>query len=146
MSLAEFVKEATTGCAPSPTVDLVFTLRNTSDHPISLLPPRNDSFDVFLIGRGAINFPEQEVQTGLSRREDNVTLAPGKSLSIPIQSLDSGDCKRSYWLMPGEYDLHVSCRLCIDPAPKAARFKGETFGCVSVVAPPLKVKVVAKRA
>jgi WD40 repeat protein len=134
----------------SPEVDLVLSLRNTSDEVVTLDP--RGQFDAYLVGAGALNHPEEEYQTGLTRAGDGalssepkkITLAPGESHSVPITSLDFGHCQQSYWLLPGEYTLHVSYHTRVKPAPEGWYKGDDGTGYGTLRAAPLRVKVVAE--
>jgi WD40 repeat protein len=130
----------------SPEVDLILTLRNTSDKKLTLDP--KGEFDSYLVGAGALNHPELPYQTGIARgfspEPKKVTLAPGESYSVPIRSLDRGHSQQSYWLLPGEYTLHVSYHTSVTPAPEGW-LKGEDgTGYGTLRAAPVRLKVVAE--
>jgi WD40 repeat protein len=128
-----------TGLPPTPTVDLVLTLRNTGNKSLTLLS-REVTIRVYLVGDGAMNHPEMPYQTFLSMQE-GATLAPGATLSAPIKSLECDLDRRSYWLLPGEYTLIVSGHVALQPSP-GAEFKVTDFFGWSL---PLRVKVIAQK-
>jgi hypothetical protein len=131
---------------PSPKVDLVLTLRNTGTKPLTI--DGDVSVSLYLTGDGAMNHPGEiyQIEGGFrGEKRKKVTLAPGKTYEIPIQSLDRGHSEQSYWLLPGEYTLHAGCFLLADPAPDGAEKLSDGSGFVSMNAPPLRVKVVAEK-
>jgi hypothetical protein len=92
-----------------------------------------------------MNHPGEIYQTEGRISEDKqkkVTLAPGKTYEIPIQSLDRGHSEQSYWLLPGEYALHASCFVWVDTAPEGAE---KTSDFVRLNALPLRVKVATEK-
>jgi WD40 repeat protein len=129
---------------PSPRVNLVLTLRNKGNK--ALIFHRDISVYLHLTGDGAMNHPMYVYQTEGRREEPKmVTLAPGKTYEIPIQSLDCGDSGQSYWLLPGEYMLHASCFVTLTPAPVRDDKSSGDLGFISIKPPPLQVKVVAEK-
>ncbi len=131
---------------PAPKVDLVLNLRNTSGKPVTLADPDVIRIYVYLVGDGAMNHPEKNGLTLYGQRElKPVTLAPGAAYSIPIKSLDTGNDRRSYWLLPGEYAVHAGVSACVSPAPNGALKLADGSGHVHVPVPPLRVKVVAAK-
>jgi hypothetical protein len=131
---------------PAATVDLVLTLRNTGTKPLTI--DADIIFSLYLTGDGAMNHPGEIYQTeGRSPGEEKktVTLSPGKTHEIPIQSLDRGQSERSYWLLPGEYTLHAGCFLFVDPVPESGEKNSGTSGFVTLKAAPLRVKVAAEK-
>jgi WD40 repeat protein len=134
----------------SPTVDLMLTLRNTSDKRLTLDP--DGRIESYLVGTGALNHPMLPYQTGIGTgigpgasfpEPKKVALAPGESYSIPIRSLDNGHGRQSYWLLPGEYNLHVSYDARVAPAPDGGDKGAEGWGYVTLHAAPLRLTVVA---
>jgi hypothetical protein len=135
---------------PGPAVDLVLTIRNVSDHKVQIHPPTNDRYSLYLIGKGAINYPWQVVSTDISKASIRamskvVTLAPGETFSTPVTSLEGNDRQRSYWLLPGEYTLYLRCSLSINPDPNPTEKTKALDGWGAAHPPiaPLRFKVVA---
>jgi hypothetical protein len=134
---------------PSPKVDLVLTIRNTGTKTLTFNPRSLDGdimLSLYLTGDGAMNHPLHPTQllyTGDRSKEE--TLAPGKTYEIPILSLDCGDTRRSYWLLPGEYPLHASCLIHMKPDPGGASKIPDGSEWVDLQAPPLRVKVEAAK-
>jgi hypothetical protein len=130
---------------PSPKVEMNLTLRNTSTKTLTLNPEILS--DLYLTGDGAINHPMFTYQTE-GRPVDQpkkVTLAPGKTYELPIQSLDCGHARQSFWLLPGEYTLHATCSVWVTPPPDGVDKSSDGSGYVDLKAPPLRVKVVAEK-
>jgi hypothetical protein len=134
---------------PAPAVDLVLELRNTSDKDVKVWTS-GDPVRVMLNlkGKEAVN----EVLKGIALTTifivpKTVTLAPGKSVAIPIKSLAHGmrnASHRSYWLEPGEYTLTASLHTAVSPFPKGSKEAGEGFGRVTLTTPPIKLTVEGK--
>jgi hypothetical protein len=141
----EFARQIGRGKLPPPLkVDLVLTLRNTGTKPLTIDP--DVLLSLHLTGDGAMNHPMESYQTaGRLPESKKVTIAPGKTYEIPIQTLDRGLSEQSYWLLPGEYTLHAGCFLIVDPAPEGAEIISGTLGFVRLTAPPLRVKVAAEK-
>jgi WD40 repeat protein len=133
----------------SPEVDLVLTLRNTSDKKIMVTP--GGVVESYLVGKGAVNHPELPYQTGfvssggLPAEPEKITLAPGESYSVPIVSLNRGHDQQSYWLLPGEYTLHLSYHTSVKPAPEGWLKGDDGTGYGTLDAAPLRLKVVAAK-
>jgi hypothetical protein len=132
----------------SPEVDLILSLRNTSDQKLTLDP--EGAVESYLVGEGALNHPELPHQTGVffggghAPEPKKITLAPGESYSVSIRSLDHGHCQQSYWLLPGEYTLHVSYHTGMTPAPEGWHKGEDGTGYGTVRAAPLRLRVVAE--
>src|SRR5262249_16712021 len=96
---------------PRQKVDLLLTIRNTSNRTLTLEP--HLGFEFHLVGAGAMNHPEIPRQTGVgpedgSERPKPVVLEPEGSYSVSINTLDNyDDCRRTYWLLPGKYTIHA---------------------------------------
>jgi hypothetical protein len=129
---------------PAPKVDLVLTLRNKGTKTLTF--HRDVLLSLHLTGEGAMNHPMYSYQTaGLGDEPKKVTLAPGKTYEIPIQSLDRDHGERSYWLLPGEYMLHADCHVTVAPAPDGDDKPSGGLVFVNIKAPPLRVKIVAEK-
>jgi hypothetical protein len=77
-----------------------------------------------------------------------MTLAPGKTYSMPIKSLQHGFrgvSKSTYWTEPGEYTITASFKTAISPAPKGSKEAEKGFGNALLVSEPVKVKVEATK-
>jgi hypothetical protein len=133
---------------PSPKIDLVVTLRNTSDKNLIVDP--DGHFDAYLIGDGAMNHPDLPRQTGVVRGEEiiepeKIVLAPGGSYSLPLTTLSYRYGRQSYWLQPGEYTLYVSYCTGVNPAPEGWTKLDDGTGIGTLRAAPIRLKVVAEK-
>lgn len=134
------------GLPPPTKVDLVLTLRNTTNKPLTI--DADVHVSLHLTGHGAMNHPMEIVSTeGRVPGEEpkKVVIAPGKSHAIPIRSLAGKYSKQSDWLLPGEYSIHARCFFSVDPAPPGVEKIGDTWGFMRLKAPPLRVKVEAEK-
>jgi hypothetical protein len=145
------IKDAATAgrYPPAPVVDLVLELRNTGDKELQIWvsgDPVRLMLD--LKGKGALN----ETLKGIAFPQifympKARTLAPGKSIEIPIKSLQYGMrglANRSYWLEPGDYTLTATYSTGVSPAPKGSAPAMNGFGKVALTTGPLKLKVEGK--
>jgi WD40 repeat protein len=129
---------------PSPKVDLVLTIRNKGTKTLTF--HRDILLGLHLTGVGAMNHPMHSYQTeGRGDEPKKVTLDPGKTYDIPIQSLDRGYGEQSYWLLQGEYTLHADCNVWVVSTPDEEDKSSDRSGFVRAKAPPLRVKVVAEK-
>jgi hypothetical protein len=133
-----------------PMVDMVLEITNTSDQEVKFWvegDPNELQLDVK--GPNVVSLTPQKAFTADFRAAKVITLAAGKTHSIPITSLQygfRGTSKYSYWTEPGEYTVTASYKTAISPAPKGAKEADKGFG-FSVVATtePVKVKVEAPK-
>ena len=133
---------------PPPAVALVLEITNTSDKEIKLWDGGDPvQVNLTLTGNGSVNANPRLVFTRDFRGPSAVTLAPGKSLSIPVTKLVGGFrgmAQMSYWTEPGEYKLTASFQTGVQPAPKGTKdFDG--FGKVTVTTEPIVIKVEAAK-
>lgn len=149
---AEFQKDldaaATTRTYPAvPTVDLVLVLRNTGKDEIKIqMGGTNNIITLDLRGPGAVKIPWRGITNKLIILPRPVTLAPGKSVEVPIKSLSFGrkGAFRAYWTKPGKYTLTARYKTAVSPVPKGATDNGKGFGDVTVTSAPVALKVEAK--
>lgn len=128
----------------SPKVDLVISLRNVSDRKLELDP--KGLITCYLVGEGALNHPELAYSVGVQLEElKKIALAPGESYSIPIRSLDQGHSQQSYWLLPGEYTLHLNYFTSVTPVLEGRNKGKDESECRTIRAAPLRLKVVAEK-
>jgi hypothetical protein len=151
---AEFKKQIKdadeTGKAPPPPiVDLALEFRNTSDKDVQLWIEGDATQLVLdLKGPAAVNNIRKKLAVTLDFRvPKTVTVAAGKSFSLPVKSLANGFrnlTAASYWLEAGDYTLTASYKTALSPAPKGSTDAGDGFGTVTLTSSPLKLKVQAK--
>ena len=133
----------------APAVDLVLELRNTGDKEIQVWT-RGDPVRLMLDLKGpaALNEALKGIAfTTIFMMPKAQTLAPGKSVTIPIKGFNygrRGAANRSYWLEPGEYSLTATYYTAVAPAPKGSAEAMNGFGKVALTTAPLKLKVEAK--
>jgi WD40 repeat protein len=124
----------------TPKVELVLQLHNAGDQALRI---RVDHLPcLFLVGPGAINVPVRPgpLLPGSVQEPEVIVLRPTESYSLKIRSLDSFG-SRSFWLLPGEYELHASYFTEVSPSPKGSTDAGNGFGYVTVWASPVKLVV-----
>jgi len=151
---AEFKKQIEdadkTGKAPPPpVVDLALEFRNTSDKDVQLWIEGDATQLVLdLKGPAAVNSVRKKLAVTLDFRiPKTVTVAAGKSVSLPVKSLANGFrnlTAASYWLEAGDYTLTASYKTALSPAPKGSTDAGDGFGTVTLTSSPLKLKIQAK--
>jgi hypothetical protein len=132
----------------APAVDLVVELRNTgkSDLPVKVGGDLN-VLTLTLTGKGAVNMPLRVPLTTIYYGPRTLTLAPGKSFSLPVKTLSSGlrgVTRRSWWTEPGDYQLVASYRTAVSPQPEGSRKEADGWGIVTVTSAPLALRVTAK--
>jgi hypothetical protein len=134
----------------APAVELVLELRNTGDRDVRVWTSGDPvRLMLDLKGKDAVNETLKGIAfTRIFMVPKATTLAPGKSVEIPINSLSygmRGASHRSYWLEPGEYTLTASYQTGVSPAPKGSKDTGDgSFGRVTLTTAPLKLKVEGK--
>jgi hypothetical protein len=101
-----------------------------------------------LKGKDAVNEALKGIAFTLEFRvPKSTTLAPGKSVEIPIKTLSygmRGASHRSYWIEPGEYTLTATYQTAVSPAPKGSADAENGFGKVALTTAPIKLKVEGK--
>jgi hypothetical protein len=123
-------------------VDLILKLRNTGKKSLKLRPV-GDQPTLYLIGPGAINYPEGLRPTAFALEKRLRTLAPGETSSFRIVELQDG--VTSFWLLPGEYRIAGYYTVAVSPAPQGADDVGDGFGYATLRVGPIKVQVEAGR-
>jgi hypothetical protein len=142
---------AATGDYPDPPqVDLVLELVNTSDKDVKIkIGGTTTVIGLELKGKGAVSVPLKNRATNkLAIVPKVVTLAAGKSASVPITGLAFGyknSTDAAYWTETGEYSLSASYKTWISPSPKDAKDGGDGFGAVTLISAPIKLTVEAKK-
>jgi hypothetical protein len=137
------------GRMPSPpVVEMTFELTNTSDKEIKIWTGGDAvQLDLKLTGPGAVNAMPLLAFTTEFRGPIATTLAPGKSVSVPITKLRygfRGASNMSYWTEPGEYKLAASYKTGIQPPPKGSK-ESNGFGLVTIAAEPITINVEAAK-
>lgn len=141
---------AKTGRYPAaPNVDLALVLRNTSDKVVQVWTSGDPvRLMLDLKGPGAVNEALRGIAfTTIYMLPKATTLAPGKSVEIPIKALSYGRreaANRSYWLESGDYTLTATYTTAVSPAPKGSADANNGFGRVALTTAPIKLKVQAK--
>ncbi len=133
----------------APNVDMVLELTNTSDQEVKFWV-EGDATEVQLDlkgpEKGAVAVMAQKQFTTEFRTPKVITLAAGKTHSIPITSLHYGFrglAKAAYWTEPGDYTLTVGYRTAISPAPKGSKEAEKGFGFAVTTSDPVKLKIEA---
>jgi RNA polymerase sigma factor (sigma-70 family) len=132
----EFRKDINNVYPATPAVDLELEFRNSGDKEFTFLVGGGNP-DITLLfeleGPGAVNvtLPAQSAP-GLRGPFTKVTLAPGKTHTLPIKSLETKrlgrDGTASYWLEPGDYTLIATYKTAVSPAPPGSQDGGYWFG------------------
>jgi hypothetical protein len=141
--------ETTGAYPPAPKLELMLEFTNTSDKEVQIqVGGTRNVLTLDLKGTGAETVVMKNRATPkfilLSK---TLTLAPGKSESVPINSLAFGMrnlTHAAYWTAPGEYTLSASYQTALAPAPNGARDMGNGFGAVTLTTAPITIKVEAK--
>lgn len=130
-----------------PMVELALELKNTSDKEVQVwISGTPVQVDLELKGPGALSVKPRVFFPSIFINPKPVTLAPGKTHSIPVTSLKSGfrgGSIYSYWTSSGEYTLAAAYKTGITPAPEGSKERNG-FGMVTLKATPIKLKVEAK--
>jgi hypothetical protein len=135
---------------PAPAVHLELEFRNRGDKDLTFLVGGTNP-DVPLLlkldGPGAVNLVLPALDAGMvSQPPQQVTLAPGKTHTLPITRLMTSRIGRegtaSYWTEPGDYTLTATYKTAISPVPKGTKDNGKGFGPVTVISAAVKLKVV----
>jgi hypothetical protein len=131
-----------------PTVDLNLELRNTGDKDVLVrMGGTTTTIDLDLQGPAAVSVAlKGRITNHLAVAPKTITLAPGRSQTIPINSLTFGfkDSHAAYWLAPGKYTLTASYKTTVSPAPAKSVTADEGFGVVTIVSAPLTITVEGK--
>jgi hypothetical protein len=139
------------GKAPAPpAVDMVLEITNTSDQEVKFWVD-GDATELQLDVKGpnAVTITPKKAFTTEFRTPKVITLAPGKTHTIPVTALQygfRGVSKYAYWTEPGDYTVTASYKTAISPAPKGSKEVDKGFGmAVLVSSEPVKVKVEAAK-
>lgn len=147
---AKHVEEAAKSgrVVPAPMVDLVLELRNTGDKEIKIWVG-GDATKLLLDlnGPGVVRAVPRLAFTLEFRGPTEVTLAPGKTHSLPIARLSFGHRNASnlaYWTRAGDYTLSATYQTAVSPAPEKSQKVDAGFGRVAVTSSSVKLKVKDK--
>jgi hypothetical protein len=154
LSAEEYRKQVRNGATggpglPAPKVDLTLELVNTSDKEVEIrVGGTVNVIKLDLKGPGAevIEF-KGRLQPRFRINPKTVTLAPGKSVTVPISTLGfglRGLTHAAYWTAPGSYTLTASYETTLKPAPAQAGEAGNGFGTVTLTSAPVKIQVQAR--
>ena len=145
----EVRKQIEAGDYPAPPpVDLKLELRNIGDKDLLIrMGGTTTILNLELKGPAAVTVAFKGRRANhLVVAPKTITLAPGKSQSVPISSLSFGfkDSHGAYWLAPGKYTLTASYKTTVSPAPAKAVAADEGFGEATILSAPLIVTVEGK--
>jgi len=145
----EVRKQIEAGDYPAPpAVDLNLELRNTGDKDLLIrMGGTTTILDLDLQGPAALTVAfKGRLINHLAVAPKTITLAPGKSQSVAINSLAFGfkHSHAAYWLAPGKYTLTASYKTTVSPAPAKAVAADEGFGAVTIISAPLTISVEGK--
>lgn len=135
----------------APPVDLELEFRNGGTKDLTFLVGGTNPDIPLLLkldGPGAVNIVVPAVHKAMVNiPPKQVTLAPGKTHTLPIKSLMTNHIGRagtaSYWTEPGDYTLTATYKTAVSPVPKGAKDNGRGFGPVAVISAPVKLNVMA---
>jgi hypothetical protein len=142
---------ATTHEYPNPPeVDLVLELVNTSDKEAQVkIGGTSNVVTLDLKGPGAVSVPVKgRITNKLVIAPKTITLAAGKSASVPITTLAYGfknSTDQAYWTKAGDYTLAASYKTWISPGPKDAKTDADGFTAVTLTSAPAKITVEEKK-
>jgi hypothetical protein len=145
----EIRKQIDAGDYPAPpVVDLSLELRNTGDKDVLIrMGGTTTILDLDLQGPAAVTVAfKGRITNHLAIAPKTIILAPGKSQTVPINSLSFGfkGSHAAYWLAPGKYTLTASYKTTVSPAPAKAVAADEGFGAVTIISAPLTITVEGK--
>jgi len=146
-SPAEFARSIQKGSMPAtPNIEVVMTLKNTGDKKLDLDPKIGTSS--YLTGKAAMNHPTSPYQTAFGGRTPKpkyISLAPGETHAVTITSLVSDLDRNSYWILPGEYYLHVQASVEVNSEAKEGRDEPVRVVYARIQAPPLRINVAKEK-
>jgi len=138
--------EKVRGVMPTPpVVDLVLEVHNKGSKKVTVyIDGPNTHLTLELKGPGAVSAKVKQSGISTADSADTVTLAPGRSYSIPIMQLKAGtflEPQYLYWTKPGEYTLSATIQL------DDAKYSGDMVAFVKgpkLTCAPVKLKVEEK--
>jgi hypothetical protein len=133
---------------PPPAIEMTLELKNNTDEDVQVwISGSPVVLDLHLKGDGAVSLKPRVAFPAIFILPKPVTIAPGKTHSIPVTSLKygfRGASNMAYWTEPGDYTLSASLKTGISPAPKDSKEKRDGFGVVTLATEPVKLKIEAK--
>jgi len=132
----------------SPEVDLALEFRNTGSQALVFLVGGDEGVPgLELKGPGVISVSGPTGIQAQFLKGTRVTLAPGKTHTVPIKRLSFDSRIRSqfhrfYWAEAGVYTLTASYLTAVSPVPKGSKNRGDGFGAVTVTSAPARLTVV----
>jgi hypothetical protein len=148
---AAIVKKAKAGDVEppaTPKVDLLAEIKNTSQKPVRIWSEGDPVvLELKVKGPGAHNIAPPLAFTLEFRIPKEITIEPGESHIVPIDSLRNGFRGRSnfsYWTKPGEYEIQATFKTGVAPPPPGTT-EQDGFGVVTLTAAPVEVRVLEKK-
>src|SRR5260370_10061659 len=127
----------------APAVELALEVTKAGDKEVKIrIGGDGATLNLDLKGPGAVSVTPMRAFTQEYRIPMTVTLAPGKSHTLPITGLSYGHrgvATQAYWTEPGEYTLGASYATAVSPAPPASKDPREGFGRLTLTAAPRKI-------
>jgi hypothetical protein len=129
-------------------VDMELVITNTGPRPLQIwVGGDGTELGLELRGNGAMRAEDRSNSLGgPAAPPEVVSIAPGKSHSVPLTSLNFGPrdrVKRAYITETGVYRLSATLRTAVSPAPKGSvPVKGTKFGEVQLHSAPITFRVV----
>jgi hypothetical protein len=145
----KMLNDGGSSASDAPKVDLTLVIRNTSDKEVQIqFGGTKNLLTLDLQGPGAVqgDFSKRPMPLFLLAPK-TATVAPGKTLEVPIKSLAYGKrnlTNAAFWTAAGDYTIKATYQIGVSPAPKDTQDVGNGFGTVTVTSAPVKVKVEAK--
>jgi hypothetical protein len=138
-----------TGRYPKPpAVEMAVELANTSDKEVQFWVAGDPvQLTLSLKGPGAVTVTPRLAMTREFRVPRPMALAPGKTHTVAITSLQygfRGVSQQAYWTQPGEYTLTAGLSTAISPVPPGLKADRGGFARVTLTSEPVKIKVEAK--
>ena len=114
----------------------------------ALMRPDGIEPNVTRTGKAAMNHPTSPYQTfsgGRTPKPKYISLAPGESHAVTITSLVSDHDRNSYWILPGEYYLHVQASVEVNSEANEGNDELNRSVFARIQAPPLRIDVVNEK-
>jgi hypothetical protein len=127
---------------------MALELTNTSDKDVQVwISGSPVTLTLDLKGPGAVKVTPRQAFPAIFILPKPLTLAPGKSHTLPIASLSYGRRgveHRAYWTEPGDYTLQASLVTGLNPPLKGVEPDKNGFGKATLTSEPIKIKIKAK--